>query len=162
MLTATITFYNVVEFVHISSAILAFGATYAYAFAFAVAERSDPRSMPSMLRWTHNFERFMLTPGMVVLLASGMYMAADLDLFDEFFVMAGLGVILILFGLTGAYFFPRERRLLELAERDVGAAGGGEVSFGDDFTRLYKQVNNMGILAGVLVLVVVFLMTTKP
>jgi hypothetical protein len=28
--------------------------------------------------------------------------------------------------------------------------------------RLYRQVNNVGLLVGVLVLVVVFLMTTQP
>ncbi len=157
---ATILFYDVVQFVHIASVILAFGATYAYAFAFSVAERHDPRSMPSTLRWMHNFERFMLTPGMAVLLATGIYMSVDRELFDELFVNVGLVVILVLFGLSGGYFFPRERRLLQLAERDL--ASGGESPFSDEFMGLYKQVNNMGILAGLLVLTAVFFMTVKP
>jgi uncharacterized membrane protein len=159
---ATILFYDVVQFVHISSMILAFGATYAYAFAFSVAERHDPRSMPSTLRWMHNFERFMLLPGMVVLLATGLYMSIDRELFDELFVNVGLTVILVLFALNGVYFFPRERKLLQLAERDLAAAGGGNSPFTDEFMRLYKQVNNVGILAGLLVLAVVFFMTVKP
>jgi uncharacterized membrane protein len=158
MVTA-IFFYDVVKFVHIAAVIVAFGATYAYPFAFAVAERGDPRSMPSTLRWMNRFERFLLTPGMAVVLASGIYMAADRELFDEFWVSFGLLAILVLFALAGAYFAPRERRLIELAERDLD---GGQAALSDEFMRLYKQLNAVGAAVGVLVLVVAFLMTTKP
>ena len=43
-------------------------------------------------------------------------------MWSDFYVQWGLGVIIVIGGLGGAFFAPRERKLAELAERDIAAA----------------------------------------
>ncbi len=71
-------------------------------------------------------------------------------------------IVAVLLGLGGAYFRPRERRLAELAERDVGASGGGEVEFSDEYQRLNRQVAMVGVVSYVLIIAAVWVMVTKP
>jgi uncharacterized membrane protein len=50
--------------VHIMAVVVAFGVTFAYPIMFAVAARSDPRSLPLMHRIEYTVERLLLNPGL--------------------------------------------------------------------------------------------------
>ena len=60
--------------------------------------------------------------------------------------------LIVLMGITGAYFIPRQLRLADLAEAGVGT----------DYDGLARQVARVAMLAAALVLVAVFLMVVKP
>ncbi len=156
------TLYDSILALHIAAVIVAFGVTFAYPLIYAVGLRSEQRSMPAMHRILRQIDIKVTTPGLAVALAAGIYLAADGSHFKEFFVQWGFGAIIVLGGLVGAFFAPSERRLAELADRDVAAAGTGEVTWSEEYLALRRRLESVGTLAGVLILATVFFMTVKP
>ncbi len=159
---AEIFFYDVVVFVHVSAVVVAFGATFAYPFFQAVIERSSPRSVPAMWRATHTASRYLVVPGSLVALAAGIYLTVDRWDFGYLFITVGMSVIIVLILLGVVFFNRQEVRAIELSERDVAAAGDGEVELSPEYWELSKRVARVGTLAGVLILVAVFFMSVKP
>jgi len=70
--------------------------------------------------------------------------------------------IIALLAFAHGFFLRAERALAELAERDIAAAGSGDVTFSDEYWTLSKRVAIMGTLAGLIVMVTVFFMVVKP
>ena len=103
-----------------------------------------------------------MTPAATVVLLAGLYMASDRWDFSQSWISTGIVIVVVLLGLGGAYFSPRERRLAELAERDIAASGGGEIAFSEEYERLSRQVAIAGAVTYVLVIAAVWVMVTKP
>lgn len=154
--------YDVVLFVHVGAVVVAFGATFAYPFFQAVVERVSPRSVPAMFRAMHAASRYLVTPGLFVVLAAGIYLTADRWDFGYLFVTAGLAIIAVLAVLGLTFFDRQEARLIELSERDVTAAGAGEAELSEEYWEVSRRFARVGMLASVLVLAALFLMTVKP
>src|SRR6185312_801284 len=114
-----VTFYTFVLAVHIAAIVIAFGVTFAYPVMYAVGIRSEPRSMPGLHRIQHTVGKFFISPFIGLSLLAGIYLASKLHAWSRFYVQWGLGAIILLGGLGGAYLAPRERKLAELAERDI-------------------------------------------
>src|SRR5919108_1981060 len=110
LVLAEILLYDVVLFVHITAVVVAFGATFAYPFFQAGVERMSPRSVPAMLRAMHTSSRYLVTPGSLVVLASGLYLTVDRWNFDQLFVLIGLSVVIFLIVLGAAFFDRHEAR----------------------------------------------------
>jgi uncharacterized membrane protein len=159
---AGILFFDVVLFVHIGAAVVSFGATFSYAFFQAVVERTSPRSVPAMFRAMGTCDRYLVIPGALIVLAAGIYMTIDRWDFGYLFITVGLSIIIVLILLGMTFFHSHEERAIELAERDIAAAGTGEVAFSEEYWEVSKRLAQVGTLAGVLVLVAVFFMTVKP
>ena len=162
MTTPLATLYDWILGVHISAVVVGFGVTFAYGLMGTVGRRLDPRAMPWLHRMQVVIAQRLINPALTVILLAGVYLASDGHHWHDFFVQWGIGVVLVLGGLEGAVIMPRERRLAQLAERDVAAAGAGEVRFGDDYEATFRQVAALGILADVLVLATIFVMAVKP
>lgn len=162
MITA-VTFYDVVLFFHIAAVVLAFGPSFAYPVFLAVAQRTDPRALPAVGRGMMTWDRIALFL-LVVLLAAGLYLVADSPAwgFSDFYISWGLLVVIVIGGLSGAYFTPKTRRMVELVERDVAAAGDGEVQLSEEFHALNRQVGQVGTFAGILIILTIYVMTAKP
>lgn len=162
MTTLAVTFYDVVLWLHISAVVVGFGSTFAYAVLLTVAQREGPRGMPGLLAAVRANDRTVVTIGAVIVLLTGLYLAADSKQLDEFFVAWGIVAVLVLIGLTHAFFLPTERRAEELAKRDVESAGPGEVKWSPEFTAISGKLAKVGTLTGVIVLLTVYVMTAKP
>lgn len=165
MVTA-VTFYDVVLFVHILAVVLAFGPTFAYPVFLAVAERTEPRAIPAVGRGIIAWDRIGIWM-LLVILGAGVYLVADSAAWDwgDFYVSFGFLAVIVLGGLVGAFFTPKTRRLVELAERDIAASEdnpAGEVRLSDEFHALNRRVGQVGTLTGVLVIVTIYVMTAKP
>ncbi len=154
--------YDVVVFVHVTAVVVAFGATFAYPFFQAGVERISPRSVPAMLRAMHTTSRRLVTPGSLIVLASGIYLTIDRWDFGQLFVIVGLSIVVVLIVLGASFFDRHEGRALELAERDVAAAGTGEVVLSEEYWEVSKRFARVGMAASLLILVAVFFMTVKP
>lgn len=158
-----ITLYTSVLALHIAAVIVAFGVTFAYPVIHAVGIRSEPRSMPGIHRIQDHVGRKVILPGMIVALAAGIYLAADHKVLSAFYVQWGFGAIVVLGGLSGAFFAPTERRLAQIAARDVSAAGSGEeVTWSEEYTALRSRVAAVTLFTAALILATVFFMTVKP
>jgi uncharacterized membrane protein len=159
---AAVTGYEIGLFVHLTAVLLAFGPTFGFAFFQAVTERTNPRGVPTMWRATETANNFLVTPAAILALAAGLYLTIDAWDFADLFINVGLIAIIVLIGLVHAFFNPRGRRAIELADRDIAAAGSGEIAFSDEYWAVSKQIAQVGTLAGIIILVSIFFMTVKP
>jgi uncharacterized membrane protein len=163
MTLASIEFYDVVLFLHAAAVLLAFGPTFGYAFFQGFAERFFPRSIPNVMRTFGTVDRFLVIPGMLVILAAGVYLVLEGPWdWEDTFVSVGLMGIIVLLVLQFAVLGRIERTLAELAERDIAASGSGNVELSDEYWAASKRSAIWGSLAGVLVLVILFFMVVKP
>jgi tetrahydromethanopterin S-methyltransferase subunit G len=159
---ASLRLFDVVLWLHITSVVIAFGVTFTYPVIVPLTLRTAPRQAAWLHRMQEAVGRRIVNPFAGLLLLTGIYLAADADVFDEWWVGVPIVVILVLFGLRGAYFAPREQRLAELAERDIVAAGEGEVVWSEEYEELGRQVGSVGALFGLLVVVTIFIMVVGP
>lgn len=156
-----VTFYTFVLAAHIASIVIAFGVTFAYPVMYAVGLKREPRTMPGFHRIQDFVGKFVISPFLGLALLCGIYLASKLKVWSDFYVQWGIVVIVLLGGLGGAFFAPRERKLGELAERDVAAAGEGEVTFSAEYLSLRRQVAIVGYVANVLVILTIYFMTAQ-
>ena len=156
-----VTFYTFALAVHIAAIVIAFGVTFAYPVMYSVGARLEPRSMPGFHRIQDAVGRRVISPFLGLALLAGIYLASKLEVWSDFYVQWGLVVIVLLGALGGAFFSPRERRLAELAERDVTAAGDGQVVFGEEYKALRMRVLSVGLTANVLILLTIYFMTAQ-
>ena len=166
MLIPAVTFYTFVLAVHIAAIVIAFGVTFAYPVMYAVGIRSETRSMPGLHRIQDNVGKFVISPFIGLALLAGIYLASKLHVWSDFYVQWGLGAIIVLGGLGGAFFSPRERRLAELAERDIAAAeqtspGERNIVFGAEYKALRQQVLIVGLAANAVILLTIYFMTAQ-
>jgi len=150
--------YKIALFLHILAMVLAFGPTFGYALFFSVAPQ-HPRATPAILAGVERCDRYLVNPGMIVLLLAGIYLLIDGDWeANAAFISVGFVAILVLFGLQHAFFQPQTRKARELAERDLKAGD----SLSDEFEALSQRIGKVGGLAGLIVVVTIFFMTYKP
>lgn len=152
--------YKIALFLHILAVVLAFGPTFGYALFFSVAPQF-PRATPAILAGVQKCDRYLVTPGMIVLLVAGIYLvAASDDVWDQsdVFVSVGFLAIISLFALQGAFFQPQTRKAKEMAERDLEQGD----TLSPEFEALSKRIGQVGTFAGLIVVVTIFFMTYKP
>jgi hypothetical protein len=154
-------FWEVVLAVHIMAVVVAFGVVFAYPIIFTFLIRHEPRSLGAMHRVGVALERRLTLPGLTVVLIAGIYLASKLELWSSFFVQWGMGVVIVLGGLSGMFFIPSAKRLAELADRDTAATGEGEVTMGAEYQALSRRVAIVGAFANLLVLATIYFMATR-
>lgn len=160
ILIPAVTFYTIVVAIHIAAVVITFGVTFAYPIMFAVVEKADRRALPALHRAELAVGQRLINPGLGIVLIAGIYLASKLHQWSAFYLQWGLGAAIVLGALGGLFFSPTEKRLIELADRDVAAAEGEEVSLSAEYLALSKRLASVGALASLLVLVTVFFMAT--
>jgi hypothetical protein len=153
-------FYEVVLALHILAVVIAFGATFAYPVLLGVVAKSDTRALPALYRALHAISQRVIMPGVAAILVFGIYLASHLHLWSSFFVQWGLGVVIVIGAVEGAYLGPREKRLIEVADQDVATAGEGPVSFSAEHDSLVRVIGGVGALMDVLVVITIYFMAT--
>jgi len=152
--------YKIVLFLHILAVVLAFGPTFGYGFFFSVAPRY-PQATPAILAGVQKVDRYLVNPGMVLLLLAGIGLLTASDgVWDtsDVFVAVGFVAIIALFGLQHGFFQPQTRKAKEIAERDLKAGD----TLSPEFEALSQRIGQVGGLAGVIVVVAIFFMAYKP
>jgi uncharacterized membrane protein len=150
--------YKFALFLHILAVVLAFGPTFGYALFFSVVPQ-HPRATPAILAGIQKTDRYLVNPGMIVLLLAGLYLLSDGPWkTSDAFIGVGFLAILVLFGLQHGFFQPKVREARVLAERDLKAGD----ALSTEFTALGDRIGKVGTLTGLIVVVTVFFMTYKP
>ena len=156
---ATITAYGIGTFIHVLAVVLTFGPTFGYGIFIGVAEQNSPRSIPAVLRGIQQVDRFMVKPGLIVVLLAGIYLLTKADIpVDETWVSVGFVAIIVLLGMAHAFFGPNVKKALGLAERDL--QGGDTLS--EEYAAISRKLATGGKIAGLIVVVAVFFMVVKP
>jgi hypothetical protein len=161
LLAPAVLFWQVVLAIHIAAVVIAFGVTFAYPVFALAGTKLDPRALPWFHRMQQKVGRFVINPGLALVLLAGIYLASKLHYWHFFFVQWGIAVAVVLGALEGAVMMRQEGRLAALAERDIAAAGDGAVELSDEYSRLAKRIGAVGLFMNVLVLITVYLMTIQ-
>ncbi len=151
---------EVVLALHIISVVIAFGATFAYPVLLGVVTKSDTRALPALYRALHAISQRVIMPGLAAIVVFGIYLASHLHLWSTFFVQWGLGVAIVIGAVEGAYLGPRERRLVEVADQDLAAAGDGPVTPSAEHDSLVRRIGAIGALMDLLVVLTIYFMVT--
>lgn len=153
-----ITDYSVGLFIHVLAVVVALGPTFAYGIIFSVLPQ-HPRSAPAVFEALRRVDRYLVDPGMIVLLLAGIYLLAEGPWeSSEAFVTVGFIAIVALFGLQHGFFRPQGRKARELAERDLAAGD----SFSAEFEEVSRRLGAVGPIAGLIVVIAIFFMVVKP
>ena len=106
------------------------------------------------------WDRTVNTIAMTVILLSGIYLASDGPYgMGSFFISWGFVAIIFLLGITHAYFIPKTKESVELAERDLANPDG---RLSDEFNGLSSQIAKVGTAAGIVIILTIYVMTAKP
>jgi hypothetical protein len=161
MLVPAIFFWQVALAVHVVFVVAAFGALIAYPVIALAAERLDRHSVPVLHRVRQVLGRSLINPGLVLVVVAGLYLTTDLHQWHEFYVQWGIGVVLVLGALEGAFVTRQSGRLAELSQRDLDAAAGGEINWSSEYVAARGRSDQVNALMAVLVIVTVFFMVVQ-
>jgi uncharacterized membrane protein len=163
MTVTAITAYDFSIFLHVSAVMIGFGSTFALSVVSPIALKLDPRHLPYVHQLSLVINRFFATPALVIVLATGFYQVSEGHWnFGTFWISATFAIVIVLGALAGAFFTPSAKKLKALSECDIAAAAGGPVTLSDEYNRRARLEAIVGPIAGLLLVVAVFLMTTKP
>jgi len=158
MVLANITDYSVGLFIHILAVVLTFGPTFGYGILFSVLPKY-PRAAPGLIAGIQKIDRYMITPGLLVILLAGIYLLVEGPWSSsEAFIAVGFVAIVALLGLQHGFFRPQEAKARELAERDLKAGD----TLSAEFEEVSRRLGTVGPIAGLIVVVTIFFMVVKP
>jgi hypothetical protein len=149
--------------VHILAVVVGFGATFAYPLIFAAARRADPSVMPWLFSLLQRIDRFIVNPGLLVVLIAGIVLASEEHAWGHFFVQWGIAAVIVIGAGVGSFMIPREGKLAEIAARDLAAvpAGGeGGPAWSPEYQKLVRQVSIGGAILDLIVVITIFVMAT--
>jgi uncharacterized membrane protein len=162
-MTLAITTFDVSVFIHVAAVVVGFGATFVEAIALPVAMKLDPRHLPYVYALQLAINRFFVGPAMVLILVTGFYQVSEGNFsFGDFWISATFAIVIVIGAINGAYFIPTDRKLMAMVTAEIAAAGGGPVTLSEDFQRRSRTEGIVGTVVGILILVAIFLMVTKP
>ncbi len=158
MVTA-VTSLEISVFIHVAAVVVGFGITFAEAIALPVAMKLDPRHLPYVYALQLAINRWFVGPAMILILITGFYQVSEGGYsFGDAWISATFAIVIVIGGILGAYFVPTDRKLAAMAERDLEATG----TMSDEYLAAARREGAIGGLTGLLLVIAVFLMVTKP
>jgi hypothetical protein len=162
LLVPAVFFWQIALAVHIVFVVAAFGLLLVYPFIVIAVERFDRRSVPVLLRVRQLLGRSLVNPGLLIVVIAGVYLAAHAHQWHQFYVQWGIGAVIVIGALEGAFVVRQSGRLAEMAERDIQASAvGGEVTWSSDYLAARGRADQVNALLAVLVVVTIFLMVVQ-
>jgi uncharacterized membrane protein len=146
--------YTIVKWVHVLMAIIAVGFNASYAVWLTLAARS-PDHQAYVLRGVKVLDDRFANPAYGVLLLTGLWMVAISPWeITTFWILTALILYAVTVVLAAAVYTPTLRKQIATLE------SGGPSS--EAYRRLATRSRVTGIVLGVVVVAIVFLMVTKP
>jgi hypothetical protein len=162
LLVPAVFFWQIALAVHIVFVVAAFGLLLVYPFIVIAVERFDRRSVPVLLRVRQLLGRSLVNPGLLIVVIAGVYLAAHTHQWHQFYVQWGIGAVIVIGALEGAFVVRQSGKLAEMAERDIKAsAAGAEVTWSSDYLAARGRADQINALLAVLVVVTIFLMVVQ-
>jgi uncharacterized membrane protein len=156
---ASITALSISVWIHVTAALVGFGATFAEAVTFPVAMKLDKRHLPYVHKLQLFINQRLATPALAVILITGIYQVSEGNWsFGDMWISVTFLIVIVLGGLLGAYFVPTDRRLFDQITKEL--ADTGEPS--KEYLAEVRREGVLGAITGILIVVALFLMVTKP
>ncbi|HEY2318495.1 MAG TPA: hypothetical protein VGH67_09365 [Solirubrobacteraceae bacterium] len=166
MVVQAVAFADFILAIHILGVVVGFGFVFAFPLLFATAARTEPTVIPWLLRARQRVGRYIINPGLLVVVLAGIYLASDEHQWSNFYVGWGIIAALVIGAVEGSLIVRPAGRLAALAERDLAAtavpAGGRRTSatWSPEYTMALRRFSLAGTAMALIVVVTVFLMAT--
>jgi uncharacterized membrane protein len=147
--------YTVVKFFHVLLAIIAVGFNASYGIWVSRAAKESEHEL-HVLRGVKILDDRFANPAYAVLLLTGLWMVrlGGYRLFDTFWLYTSLGIYIVTALTAILVYTPTLKKQIALLEAGQRAT--------PQYARVEKRGSVVGILLGVFVVGIVFLMVTKP
>jgi hypothetical protein len=152
LVVSTVRFYDVVLWVHITAVVVGFGALFAYPLFLTLNARAPIGERAGFHRLQIAFSKRVTGPAIAVILAAGIYLASDADLWSEAWVDAGLALLIAIAALGITVLRGGEEQLLASCERRDET--GYELAL--------RTLMRWTLLTVALIVATIFLMAVKP
>jgi Predicted integral membrane protein (DUF2269) len=147
-----VSLYSLVLWIHVTAVVTAFGALFAYPIFLAVNARAPIAQRAGLHRAQIAFSKRVTGPAIGVVLLAGVYLATDAKLWDQGWVGLSFVLLLVIAGLGATVLRRGEERL------ESTAAGTDEAGY----AAALATVRTWTLITLALIVVAIFLMTTKP
>jgi hypothetical protein len=151
-MSAGVTFYDVVLWIHISAVVTAFGALFAYPVFLAVNAKAPIAERAHFHRLQIAFSKRVTGPTIGVVLIAGIYLASDAHLWSKTWVAVPFVLLLVIAGLGATVLRRDEQRLIATSETDDEAG----------YAAALGRVMSWTFLTIALIVITIFFMTAKP
>ncbi|MEP7361014.1 MAG: DUF2269 family protein [Chloroflexota bacterium] len=152
-------------FLHVAGAIIAFGPTFAFPFIGAMGGK-EPMHVNFALRLQHRITSRIVFPLALVQGITGLLLVwrIGFEILSHGWLL--LAIVLYLAALANAYFVltPTAEKLIEATSTPPPPPPAGTAPSGPPphLVALITRARTFGMVNGLLILVIVFLMVTKP
>jgi uncharacterized membrane protein len=147
--------FQLTKFIHVLLAIIAVGFNASYGIWLARAAKAPQATQSHVLRTIKFLDDRIANPAYGLLLVTGLFMAANAGIpFSRLWIAAAIGLWLVLIFVGLGVYTPTLREQIRVLENE----GPGS----EEYQRLSARGRNVGIVLGVIVVIIVFLMVTKP
>ena len=150
-MTLAVTTTDVLVTLHILAVVTAFGVALAYPLWFGMVRNGTPEQRAFFHRAQAKLGKLLITPAILVVFATGAYLASDLDVWGEGWVLIPVGMLALILLLGGAFLGPSEERLSSYAEREDRR----------EYDVLFGRVKLVTWFLAVLVVAATFLMVAR-
>jgi uncharacterized membrane protein len=161
-----VTNYDFSVFLHVTAVVVGFGSTFSESVMFPVAMRTSARHLPYVHRLQLVLNQFFALPALVVVLGTGIYQMSEGNWdYGDIWVSASMTILIVIGLINVLFFIPTDRKLLPIIERAIADAGDRELQLSDlpeDYQRRGRLEGILGSFIGILLIVAIFMMTTKP
>jgi hypothetical protein len=161
VLVPAVFFWQIALAIHIIFVVACFGIVVSYPLIAIAAERLDRRSVPLMLRLRQLIGRSIVNPGLLIVVLAGVYLSSELHQWHAFYVQWGIGAIVVMGALEGAFVIRQSGKLADLAQRDIDASGVGEINWSHEYIAARGRSDQVNALMAVIVVVTVFFMVVQ-
>ena len=149
-------------FLHVLGAIVAFGPTFAFSIIGA-SGRAEPQHMNFGTRVSHAVSSRLVYPIGITLPLTGLAIMGILQInpFDREYWWLAIAIVLYVIAYGYSFFVQRKlvERAIELTSAPPQPGAGGPPP---ELPAIGKRIGQGGMVLGILLIVIVFLMVMKP
>ncbi|MGH2490580.1 MAG: DUF2269 family protein [Candidatus Limnocylindria bacterium] len=147
--------FQLAKFIHVLLAIIAVGFNASYSIWLARAANAPQATQSHVLRTIKFIDDRFANPAYGLLLLTGLFMAFNAGIpFSQLWIAGGIGLWLVLIFVGLGVYTPTLRDQIRVLESE----GPGS----EEYQRLSARGRNLGIVLGLIVVAIVFLMVVKP
>jgi uncharacterized membrane protein len=147
--------FQLTKFVHVLLAIVAVGFNASYGIWLARAAKAPQATQSHVLRTIKFIDDRFANPAYAMLLVTGLAMAFSAGIpFSRLWIAGSIGLWLVLVFVGLGVYTPTLRDQIRVLESE----GPGS----EEYQRLAARGRGVGIVLGLIVVVIVYLMVTKP
>ncbi len=147
--------FQLMKFIHVLLTIVAVGFNGSYGIWLARAAKAPQGTQSHVLRTIKFLDDRFANPAYGLLLVTGLFMVFDAGIpFSRLWIAGSIGLWLVLVFVGLGVYTPTLRDQIRVLESE----GPGS----EEYRRLAARGRSVGIVLAIIVVIIVFLMVTKP